>query len=41
MVTEPLDAVPDAEIVFEPPELAVAEVEAKILLVDTGPAEGI
>lgn len=41
VVTEPLDAVPDAEIVFEPPELAVAEVEAKILLVDTGPAEGI
>lgn len=41
VVSEPLDAVPDAGIVLEPPELTVAEVEAKLLLVDTGAAEGI
>ena len=41
VVTEPLDAVSDAEIVLESPELPVDEVEAKLLLVVTGAAEGI
>lgn len=40
IAAEPLDAVPDAEIVLAPLELTVAEVEAKLLLVDAGAAEG-